>query len=62
MLLLGLLVKDCSLGCASVAGRVFGSGRSVVGGRRGLIDGRFGNRVKAIEQILLLLILPVFVV
>lgn len=46
--------------CCSVAGGVFGTGRSI-GGRCGHIGGRFGNRVKPIEKILFALILPVCV-
>lgn len=37
-----------------ITGRVFGGGRSV-GSWRGHVRGRFGDRVKTIEKILLLL-------
>lgn len=50
-------LKDCCIGGGGIAGRVFGSGRSVEGGggtRRGHNNGRrLAYRVKAIEQILL---------
>lgn len=51
-----LLVEDRSLGGRRIAGRVFGGGRAV-GSWRGHKRRRFGNRIKAIEQILLLLLL-----